>query len=134
LLDALALGQRTRPRLFIHDAAVQVLDGPSLRDGYFLSRSRHRGRNVAGESFKVLEQHLPVPKKMHHRNHIGQEAPRAAKANPIKAMQYSQDVVAESLYKGLHGVAPCVREWDGRYPNSTNQEQLRSFVAAALPR
>src|SRR5262249_26341397 len=110
-----------------------VLDGSPLLDGYFLSHSSHLGGDVAGKCFEVLEQHLPVPQKIHHPNHIGQEAPRAAEANPVEAMQSTQDVVAESLYKGLHGVAPCVRELVCQYPNSTNQKQRRSFVAAALP-
>jgi hypothetical protein len=44
---------------------------------------------VAGKRFEVLEQDLPVPQKVHHAHHIGQQSPSAAKANPIKAMQDS---------------------------------------------
>src|SRR5262249_61759523 len=49
LPDAVALGHASRPRFFIHDAVVQVLDGSPLLDGYFLSQSSHLGGAFARE-------------------------------------------------------------------------------------
>jgi hypothetical protein len=49
-------------------------------------------------------------------------------------MQNTQNALAESLYKVLHGVAFFVRELDCCYPNSMNEKQRLSFVVAAMPR
>ena len=50
-------------------------------------------------------------------------------------MQNAQDVAAESLYKGLHGVALSVRELDLSIPKLYEPEATSlSFVVAAMPR
>ena len=46
--------------------------------------------------------------KTHHAGHIGKKSPSAAKTNSIKAMQNTQDILAEALYKVLHDVASPV--------------------------
>jgi hypothetical protein len=58
---------------------------------------------------------------------MGQPAKRAAKAHPIKAVEYSADFVGMLLYKTLHGVAPGGDSDDSTKTSLYRWEQRYSF-------
>ena len=64
---------------------------------------------------------------------LAKELPSAAKTNAIKTMQDAADIVAESLYKGLHALPSQMQSavWS---PILYNREATFFFVVAALPR